>query len=189
MDKYSNFKLKIDAKPSLFHGRTVRKAVGQSLWYRIRDHILQKDTPVCSICGFSPQPDEMRNLHLHEIEDYDFENIVVTLSGLNLICANCHAFHHFGFTQLYSSKEKMERLIEHFAKVNECEINDFKDYRRSLLFRLQPEAETKKTKTNLSFQDIKAGNYTVRYAIIGDIPFKDEVIDKLNKKGVYYQYK
>ncbi|AUG35947.1 MULTISPECIES: hypothetical protein [Bacillati] len=83
----------------------------------------------------------------------------------------------------------MERLIEHFAKVNECEINDFKDYRRSLLFRRQPEAETKKTKTNLSFQDIKAGNYTVRYAIIGDIPFKDEVIDKLNKKGVYYQYK
>ncbi|KAF1274358.1 MULTISPECIES: hypothetical protein [Bacillus amyloliquefaciens group] len=83
----------------------------------------------------------------------------------------------------------MERLIEHFAKVNECEINDFKDYRRSLLFRPQPEAETKKTKTNLSFQDIKAGNYTVRYAIIGDIPFKDEVIDKLNKKGVYYQYK
>ncbi|KJR69273.1 hypothetical protein [Bacillus velezensis] len=189
MDKYLDYKLKIDAKPSLFHGSTVRKAVGQSLWYRIRDYILKKEVPVCCICGFSPQQDEMRNLHLHEIDHYDFENIVVKLLGLNLICANCHAFHHFGFTQLYSSKEKMERLIEHFVKVNECEINDFKEYRRSLLFRRQPDSEIKKTKSNLSFQDIKVGNYTVRYAILGDIPFKDEVIEKLNKKGLYYQYK
>ncbi|MED0780826.1 hypothetical protein [Bacillus siamensis] len=189
MDDFAHFKLKIDAKLGIFHGKTIRKMIGQSLWAKIRDQILQKKIPVCSICKYSPKNGEMNKLHIHEHEEYDYENIVVKLIGLNLICANCHAFHHFGFTQMYSSKEKTERLIEHFVKVNECEINDFKEYRRSLLFRRHPEAETKKIKSNLSFQDILAGNYTVRFAILGDIPFKDEVIEKLNKKSVYYQYK
>lgn len=138
MDKYLDFKLKIDAKPSLFNGRTVRKAVGQSLWYRIRDHILQGNTPVCSVCGFSPRQDEMLNLYLHEIEHYDFEKIVVKLVGLNLICEDCHAFQHFGLTQRYASKEKMSNLINHFMALNECTLEDFNRYKRNLTFKQNP---------------------------------------------------
>lgn len=50
MDKYDHFKLKIDAKPSLFHTQTVRKAVGVALWGKIRKEVLQNCEPTsCSI--------------------------------------------------------------------------------------------------------------------------------------------
>ncbi|ATO28983.1 hypothetical protein RA13_14025 [Bacillus atrophaeus] len=186
------FKLKIDAKPSMFHGKTVRKAIGQSLWYKVRDRLLKEDTPQCSICGFIPEQGETNKIHIHEQEEYDFENIVVKLIGLKLICANCHAFHHFGFTQMYSSKEKMKQLIEHFIKVNGCSMNEFKEYKRSLIFKRLPtnsDADTKNnTVSKLSFQDMLSGNYTVKFAIVGDIPLKSDIIEKLNKKDLYFEY-
>ncbi|MFV9832811.1 hypothetical protein A4A36_17285 [Bacillus subtilis] len=191
MEKYKHFKLKIEAKPSIFHGKTVRKTIGQSLWYKIRAQLLKRDTPQCSICGFIPESDETNKIHIHEQEEYDFENIVVKLIGLNLICANCHAFHHFGFTQIYSSKEKMQQLIEHFIKVNGCSINEFKEYKRSLSFKRLPTNLDLSPKNNtvnkLSLQDMLTGNYTVKFAIVGDIPLKSEVIEKLNKKGLYFE--
>ncbi|WIT26921.1 hypothetical protein [Bacillus phage SPbetaL1] len=188
-----SFKLKIDVKPSMFHGKTVRKAIGQSLWYKIRDRLLEEDTPQCSICGFVPKQDETCKIHIHEQEEYDFDHIVVKLIGLNLICANCHAFHHFGFTQIYSSKEKMQQLIEHFIKVNGCSINEFEEYKRSLSFKRLPtilDLYPKKNNTvsKLSLEDMLSGSYTVKFAIVGDIPLKSEVIEKLNKKGLYFQY-
>lgn len=186
MNKYLGYKLKIDAKPSLFHGKTVRKAIGQSLWYRIRDHILKKDTPVCNICGFSPQQDEMRKLHLHEIEHYDFENIVVKLVGLNLICEDCHAFHHFGLTQKYASKEKMSNLVNHFMAVNECTLEDFNSYKKILTFRRDPVDEKVLKRCKLSFQDIATGNYDVKYMIGDSVPFKNLIIERLKKKDVFF---
>ncbi|MEC3756037.1 hypothetical protein P9160_01165 [Bacillus halotolerans] len=191
MEKFKHFKLKIDAKPSIFHGKTVRKTIGQSLWYKIRDQLLKRDTPQCSICGFISESDETNKIHIHEQEEYDFENIVVKLIGLNLICTNCHAFHHFGFTQIYSSKEKMQQLIEHFIKVNGCSINEFKEYKRSLSFKRLPTnldlSPKNNTANKLSLQDMLTGNYTVKFAIVGDIPLKSEVIEKLNKKGLYFE--
>ncbi|MCC8351590.1 hypothetical protein B9T64_06825 [Bacillus halotolerans] len=191
MDEFAHFKLKIDAKPSMFHGKTVRKAIGQSLWYKIRDRLLKEETPQCSICRFIPEQNETNKIHIHEQEEYDFENIVVKLTGLKLICANCHAFHHFGFTQIYSSKEKMQQLIEHFIKVNGCSINEFKEYKRSLVFKRLPanlDSSAKRNKVSkLSLQDMLKGNYNVKFAIVGDIPLKSEVIEKLNKKGLYFQ--
>lgn len=187
-----SFKLKIDVKPSLFHGKTVRKAIGQSLWYKIRDWLLEEDTPQCSICGFIPKQDETNKIHIHEQEEYDFDNIVVKLTGLNLICANCHAFNHFGFTQIYSSKEKMQQLSEHFIKVNGCSINEFEEYKRSLSFIRLPTnldlCSKNNTVNKLSLEDMLSGSYTVKFAIVGDIPLKSEVIEKLNKKGLYFQY-
>ncbi|MEC5219970.1 hypothetical protein [Bacillus atrophaeus] len=192
MDEFSHFKLKIDAKPGMFHGKTVRKAIGQSLWYKIRDRLLKEEPPQCSICRFIPEHVETNKIHIHEQEEYDFENIVVKLTGLKLICANCHAFHHFGFTQMYSSKEKMQQLIEHFIKVNGCSINEFKEYERNLAFKRLPTnlefSDKNNTVSKLSLQDMLTGNYTVKFAIIGDIPLKSDIIEKLNKKDLYFEY-
>lgn len=33
--------------------------------------------------------------NVHEIEEYDFDNGVLKLIGLDLTCADCHAFQHF----------------------------------------------------------------------------------------------
>ncbi len=32
MDEFAHYKLKIDAKPSMFHGKTVRKNLTDTLW-------------------------------------------------------------------------------------------------------------------------------------------------------------
>lgn len=190
MDKYARFKLKIDAKPSLFHKHTVRKVIGGALWGKIRKEVLRNREAICSICGYQPHIDQIHRLHVHEIEEYDFENIVVKLIDLDLICVNCHAFHHFGFTQLKANKEKMKELKQHFASVNKCTIEDFEEYRKSLMFKRKTEGQSKAVKINcsLSLQDISSGNYKVMYAIIGEIPFKEQVIERLKQKDVYYAY-
>jgi len=191
MDKYDHFKLKIDAKPSLFHTQTVRKAVGVALWGKIRKEVLQNCEPTsCSICGYQPHNDQTHRLHVHEKEEYDFENIVVKLTDLDLICVNCHAFHHFGFTQLKASKEKMKELKQHFITVNKCTIDEFEEYRKSLIFKRRPQGQKEVVKINseLSFQDILFGNCKVRYAIAGNIPLKELIIERLKQKGVYYEY-
>ncbi|PLC16896.1 hypothetical protein BV582_04910 [Bacillus paralicheniformis] len=61
MDKYDHFKLKIDAKPSLLHKQTVRKAVGGALWGEIRKEVLQNRESPCSIWGYQPHIDQTLN--------------------------------------------------------------------------------------------------------------------------------
>lgn len=68
------------------------------------------------------------------------------LIDLDLICVNCHAFHHFGFTQLKANKEKMKELKQHFASVNKCTIEDFEEYRKSLMFKRNPKVKVKQSK-------------------------------------------
>lgn len=189
MDKYDHFKLKIDAKPSLFHKQTVRNAVGGALWGKIRKEVLQNRESTCSICGYQPHIDQTHKLHVHEKEEYDFENKVVKLVDLDLICVNCHAFHHFALTRLKASKEKMQELKQHFITVNKCTIDEFEEYRKSLIFKRRPQGQKKFNKINreMPLQNISSGK--VRYAIIGNIPLKELIIERLKQKEVYYEYK
>ncbi|UIN47929.1 hypothetical protein M8181_09695 [Bacillus licheniformis] len=71
MDKYDHFKLKIDAKPSLFHKQTVRKAVGRSV---VGENQKRGSTePRILVCGYQPHIDQTHRLHVHEKEEYDFK--------------------------------------------------------------------------------------------------------------------
>ncbi|MCY9043080.1 hypothetical protein MOE48_17525, partial [Bacillus inaquosorum] len=173
MDEFSHFKLKIDAKPTLFHGKTVRKNLTQTLWLKkIRPHILKENNYTCAICKHRPNEENYKELHVHEIEEYDFDNGVVKLIDLDLICENCHAFQHFKRTQLVLSPEQLDRLIIHFTKVNNCSIEEYKRYRKKLqrsvfeqnIDRIISQQEGTRTKIE-----------HIRFAILGDIPFKDLV--------------
>ncbi|MCY8810649.1 hypothetical protein P8907_20540 [Bacillus atrophaeus] len=186
MDEFSHFKLKIDAKPTMFHGKTVRKNLTQSLWLKkIRPQILKENNYTCVICKHQPNEENYKELHVHEIEEYDFDNGVVKLIGLDLICANCHAFQHFKRSQLVLSTEQLDRLIIHFTKVNDCSIEEYKRYRKKLqrsVFEQNIDRimfQQKSTRTKIDH---------IRFAILGDIPFKDLVIERLKQKDVYYEY-
>ncbi|MEY8818265.1 hypothetical protein AB7C35_03205 [Bacillus subtilis] len=186
MDEFAHFKLKIDAKPTMFHGKTVRNYLTQSLWLKkIRPEILKENNYTCAICKHHPNEEKYKELHVHEIEEYDFDNGVVKLIGLDLICANCHAFQHFKRSQLVLSAEQLDRLIIHFIKVNDCSIEEYKRYRKKLqrsIFEQNTDRimfQQKSTRTKIDH---------IRFAILGDIPFKDLVIERLKQKDVYYEY-
>jgi RNase P subunit RPR2 len=191
---FKKFKLKIDLKPPAFHHNTVRKNLSQTLWKKIRLHVLEEHNYSCSICGYTPPVEELKRLHVHEIEEYAEEELLCILKGLDLICEKCHAFHHIGRTFSVLNKEQINNLKLHFIKVNNCSEDDFKEYykafsskNREAAFKTMKERiakykETSITKEKSILDDI------VLYRVEGIIPFKEEAIKQLADKGLYRFY-
>ena len=191
---FIKFKLKIDLKPSAYHYNTVRKNLSQTLWKKIRLYILEEHNYTCSICGYTPPVEELKRIHVHEIEEYAEDELLCILKGLDLICENCHAFHHIGRTFSVLNKEQINKLKLHFIKVNNCSEDDFKEYykafvsknRETALKAMKERIETNKeisiTKEKSILDDI------VLYRIEGNIPFKEEAIKQLADKGLYRFY-
>jgi len=181
LEKYENLKLKIDVKPGLFHGKTVRKNISQNLWLKkIRLEILSRYDFKCSICGYKPVESERKQLHVHEIESYDIENVLCELKELELICRSCHSFHHIARTYSIATKAQMEELISHFTKINEIERDEYHEYFRLLQHAWRYESMERtdnKINSNVKYNPHKK----VRFKISFDIPYRDQVIDQLQK--------
>ncbi|MED3882826.1 hypothetical protein [Priestia megaterium] len=181
---FSSFKLKVDWKPSAYHRKTVRGSISNTLWNKIRLQVLEANNSTCNICKYTPiEKSELRNLHVHEIEEYGQEELVCTLKGLNLICKRCHAFHHIGLTFTKSSRESLEELIQHFMKVNNCTEKDYKNYMATIR-KERPPLVIPSIEERMKNRD---KSKTVKFFIDGDIPYKDEVISQLKKKSLYYE--
>ncbi|MCY9257386.1 hypothetical protein MOE92_20125 [Bacillus spizizenii] len=190
MDVFAHYKLKIDAKPSMFHGKTVRKNLTDTLWRKkIRIAILERKKHRCVICNYAPHINDLRRLHVHEVEEYDFENGVVKLLDLNLICVDCHSFQHFKRSQLVLTKDQLANLAKHFCNVNNCTMEDYEHYRQSLKEKRLNEMK-EEIRRELQFKKPlgKKQSTDIKFAILGDIPYKDLVIQRLKNKGVYYEY-
>ncbi|MED3912863.1 hypothetical protein P4597_27670 [Peribacillus simplex] len=172
---YDHFTLKIGAKPATFNGKTVRVNIPQSLWTKIRKEVLVNQNNECAICYFKPEESEMKKLHVHEVERYDFENGICELESLNLICEKCHAFHHMARTRATATKEYMEDLINHFMEVNECDRIDYESYKLSAM---AEQSKNKKNRKSISPDQIK-------FKVTGEIPYKNEVITQLKSKELY----
>lgn len=172
---YDHFVLKMEAKPVEFHGKTVRENIPQALWRKIRIEVLANQNYECSICYFKPEETEMKKLHVHEIERYDFENGVCELESLNLICVKCHSFHHMGRTSATATKEYMEELIEHFMDVNDCDWLDYQSYKLSAM---AEQSKNRKNRKAISPDQIK-------FKVTGDIPYRNEVITQLKNRELY----
>lgn len=134
---YRNFKLKIDLKPSAYHRNTVRRNISQTLWKKIRAQVLEEHNYTCSICGHAPPVEELKRLHVHEIEEYAKDELLCMLKGLDLICEKCHAFHHIGRTFSILNKEQISELKLHFIKVNNCSEDDFNKYLKAFLSKIR----------------------------------------------------
>ncbi|MCP3764654.1 hypothetical protein NLX67_20140 [Domibacillus sp. A3M-37] len=124
------FKLLPSAKPPMFHGYTIRNTVNRYFWgKKLRPFVLEQQGKKCSICGWTPEHEtEMRHLHLHEIEEYDFSNKACHLIAIQLICRKCHSFQHIMRTELVSTKEQWKGLMQHFIRVNGCSSEIVKDF-------------------------------------------------------------
>ena len=178
---FDHFKLKIDWKPSAYHGFTVRKSVSQNLWKKIRLEVLKNNQNTCSICGYKPSEEiDLKRLHVHEVEEYGESELICTLKGLNLICVKCHAFHHLGRTFGALNKDQIEDLMNHFTAVNNCTEQDFKEY-----YRFVRDQKRQNEPSILELLEIFNEEDTVKFFIDGNIPYKEDVISQLKKKGLY----
>ena len=182
----TDFKLLPSAKPLLFHGSTVRKTVTDHLWRKkLRPVILEQQGKKCSICEWAPETDtDMRHLHLHEIEEYDFVNKVCHLIDIQLICRKCHSFQHIIRTQLVSTEEQWKDLMQHFIKVNGCSSEVINDLDVIIAKALQLE-EYKETFSLEELRELE--RKPVRFTISPHIPFAKELQKQVEKKGLLYR--
>ncbi|WP_338472609.1 hypothetical protein R4Z10_07675 [Niallia sp. XMNu-256] len=184
LKKYENLKLKIDIKKGP-HGKTVRGSISQYLGLKkIRPVILSKFNYKCSICGFEPEESERKKLHVHEIEEYDFDTSICELKGLVLICSSCHSFHHLYRTYSIATEAQMDELISHFTRVNGIESEDYHEYFRLLRYSWRNES-MKSLDEMINRSVISDREEKVTFRISFDMPYKEEVIKLLKEKDLY----
>lgn len=185
----NSFKLLPSAKPPLFHGQTVRKAVTDHLWRKkIRPLVLEQQGGKCMICRWMPETKaETKHLHLHEIEEYDFINKVCHLINIQLICRKCHAFQHIIRTEMVSTKEQWASLLNHFMLVNGCSIELMKHFDLIAAKALQEEEKKWVIPAVLSAERLRyLKEKPVCFTINPELPFADEMRKQLEKKGLLY---
>jgi hypothetical protein len=101
----SETELTIDLIPEQFRGSSLANGLPRSQWQRCRAWALERSRDRCTICS-----SEMR-LHCHEEWDYDQRPAghMRMLTGLSILCADCHATKHL-FRTFTQDEEAANRL-------------------------------------------------------------------------------
>lgn len=121
------YPLMMDLTPFFMAPFALRK-VAKGRWTSIRRAVLRERGPVCEICGFVAQ--EARNIHAHEVYEYDVVNKKVRFGGIQLLCAwchNCKDFAHFQRMERAGLNGKLTSafLTARYCRVNQCSRQTF----------------------------------------------------------------
>ncbi|SDP35678.1 hypothetical protein [Clostridium gasigenes] len=179
------FKLTFSALPVYMHGNNLR-SVSPYIWNKLRKEVLLNNECNCITCGAVPKDDaDKKNFHLHEQWDIDKTNYVLNLTGLEMICRKCHDVEHIGRIQLLIKKGQLSEdylynLIDHVAKVNECETNEVVYSLKKFNFEFLMSGNSKKD---------ELANKKWTYTIYKELPLYDNVITILIKKDLLYKNK
>lgn len=71
---------------------TAESCLKRRVWAAIRQQTLEDAESRCSDCRAAP-PDR-RNLHAHEVWEFDDDQQIAVLAGIRCVCAACHAAIH-----------------------------------------------------------------------------------------------
>jgi hypothetical protein len=121
-----DLRLKIELIPRPLWGKNMRaeQFMGLTQWRKLRAKLVADSKPGCAICG-----NREGSLQGHEEWDYveSKGSGIARLKSINLVCQDCHSIHHIGRTQklLISgviTQATWDRLIEHFLRVNTCDM-------------------------------------------------------------------
>lgn len=108
---------------SLFH--RMEKQGRLNVWYDIKKMLVEERGYKCEICGIVPSD----FLIQHEKWRYNDKKHIQYLKDLVLLCSECHNIKHFDrLLNFPFSKENLsniQRLVNHFCKVNSCSMLDF----------------------------------------------------------------
>ncbi len=124
--KSKELKLTIELVPATSWYDNLRKVLPKSDWDKIRKRIYVEYGHRCGICGTKGR------LNCHEIWEYDDKKHIQKLMGFIALCDMCHYVKHIGLAGILSSEGKLdyEKVVKHFMKVNNCDEETFKEYKK-----------------------------------------------------------
>ncbi len=113
--------LSIELVPQTIWYSSLRNKIQKEEWDKIRKKSYADSGHKCTICKSEGR------LNCHEIWEYDDKKHIQKLKGFIALCDNCHMIKHFGFASIQANKGllDMEKLIEHFMKVNNIDRKTF----------------------------------------------------------------
>ena len=138
-------KLEIDLVPSTAWYSNLRTKISKTEWDKIRKQSYADTNHKCAICGADSK------LNCHEIWQYDDKRYIQKLKGFIALCNDCHMIKHIGFAGIQASNGllDMNKLIEHFMKVNQVDKNVF-DKHHKTSFEVWTERSKHKWNTDLA---------------------------------------
>ena len=100
-------------------------------WSKIKNEIFAKEGHHCWICGA-----QNTRLEAHEWWEYDDVNKIQRLKDIHHICGMCHKVKHIGLwlhtkdgsVMLKNAGLTKQDIINHFCKVNDCSVDDFRKH-------------------------------------------------------------
>ena len=116
-------KLSIEMVPSTLWHLNWRGMIRTVEWDKIRKSVYAASGHKCAICG------DDGKLNCHETWDFDASNSMVRLVGFIALCNPCYFAKHLGFARMLAARGKvhLESVVEHFLKVNGCDLPAFKE--------------------------------------------------------------
>ena len=120
-------KLEIELVPSSSWENNLRNIVPKTKWDQIRRETYAKFDNKCGICNADGK------MSCHEIWEYDDDKHIQKLKGFIALCFSCHIIKHIGMAGILAQNGKLDyrRLIEHYIKVNGCDLSDFEIHMNS----------------------------------------------------------
>ncbi|RLI74131.1 HNH endonuclease [Archaeoglobales archaeon] len=86
-------------------------------WNKIRRRELWRAGYKCEICGYRG-----KDLHCHEIWEYDDDRKVQKLVGYKILCERCHLAHHLGFATVSGRLEETVGWISKITGMKEGDV-------------------------------------------------------------------
>ena len=151
-------KLEIDLVPSTAWYSNLRTKIPSQEWDKIRKQSYANANYRCQICG-SDGKDQILvtkgslngTLNCHEIWEYDDKKHIQKLNGFLALCNDCHMIKHIGFGMIQALKGllDMDKLINHFTKINQVNRKTF-DKHHEISFEVWRERSKHKWTTDLN---------------------------------------
>lgn len=113
-------KLTIELIPKGAWRNNLRELLPQKDWNKLRELCYVRAKNRCSICGR-----EDKQLHAHEVWDFDYVNKTQTLKDIIALCPACHGVKHFRNSERIGYGEQAKK---HFMQINKCGELEFAAY-------------------------------------------------------------
>ncbi|UOQ44933.1 hypothetical protein MUN89_02980 [Halobacillus salinarum] len=190
----SGFKLTMEIrKPVYAQKKTVREAIPRSLWNAVRNDIQSKSDFQCQICGRR----EEGKLQAHEVWDYDEEKFLLILQEIQALCKSCHDLKHIHHAARRTKDSKaralvMQKLKNHFMKVNACTEADFHRHYRNQVAKSETSLVARSLEDLIELRELREREAFLseqkwRFVIAGNVPFAEQIKAELHKKGLLYE--
>ncbi len=121
-----SLKLTIELVPKTSWYNNLRDVIRPAKWDKLRKRVYAEYEHKCGICGATGG-----RFNCHEIWEYIDANHEQKLIGFIALCDMCHHVKHIGYAGLLAQQGKLDigEVIEHFMKVNKCDMKTFEQHR------------------------------------------------------------